>query len=62
MPRLSVIVPVYRATYLREALASVAAQQHQPDEIIVIDDGSPDREAIDAAVEVCGDRVKVIRQ
>jgi glycosyltransferase involved in cell wall biosynthesis len=40
---LSVIVPVYNGErFLREALASIRAQDHQPMEIIVVDDASTD--------------------
>jgi glycosyltransferase involved in cell wall biosynthesis len=39
----SVIVPAFDAErYLRDAVASVIAQRHEPIEIIVIDDGSTD--------------------
>lgn len=42
-PRLSVIVPCFNASrYLAEALASIAAQERAPDEVLVIDDGSTD--------------------
>jgi glycosyltransferase involved in cell wall biosynthesis len=45
-PLVSVIVPVYNgAEFLREALASVVAQDYAPMEIIVIDDGSTDETA-----------------
>jgi glycosyltransferase involved in cell wall biosynthesis len=37
----AVVLTTYNdATYLREALSSVFAQEHQPDEVIVVDDGS----------------------
>lgn len=43
---ISVIIPVYNgAAYLAEALQSVAAQTHPPDEVIVVDDGSSDASA-----------------
>lgn len=42
-PRVSVIVPVFNAAaYLGEALASIAAQDYAPLEILVVDDGSSD--------------------
>jgi len=42
----SVIIPTYnRAGLLAEALASILAQQHDPVEAIVVDDGSGDRTA-----------------
>lgn len=40
-PRVSVIVPAYRAIHLEEALASVRAQTLDAYEIILVDDGSP---------------------
>ena len=40
----SVIVPVYKAEkYLRRCLDSIAAQTYKDFEVILIDDGSPDR-------------------
>lgn len=60
--RVAVIIPVYRATFLAEALASVFAQTVRPDEVIVVDDGSPDRAALSAVVELYGRRVRVLQQ
>ncbi len=43
---ISVIIPVYNCEkYLEQALCSIQNQTIQPDEIIVIDDGSTDRSA-----------------
>jgi glycosyltransferase involved in cell wall biosynthesis len=57
-----VIVPVHTAAgrppYLDQALAAVLAQQPAPDEVIVVDDGSP--EPIALASE-CADRCRLIR-
>lgn len=59
-PLVSVIVPVYRGErFLDAALASVAAQTHQAVEVIVVDDGSPDRSA-EIAQRRSG--VRVLRQ
>ncbi|MGH9347491.1 MAG: glycosyltransferase family 2 protein, partial [Vicinamibacterales bacterium] len=60
--RVGVIVPVYRAAFLGEALESVFAQSHPADEVVVIDDGSPDRELLNRAVARFADRVTLIRQ
>ncbi len=43
---IAVVIPVYnRAAYVAQTLASVAAQTRQPDELIVVDDGSTDETA-----------------
>lgn len=61
---MSIIVPVYRVEkYLPRCMASLLAQSHQNLEIILVDDGSPDRSG-----EMCDeyaaedDRVRVIHQ
>jgi glycosyltransferase involved in cell wall biosynthesis len=43
VPTVSVVIPVYRARHLRAAIESVRAQTFREYEIIVVDDGSPDR-------------------
>lgn len=46
-PLISVIIPVWNgAQFLRDAIASIMAQNHTPLEIIVIDDGSTDETAV----------------
>jgi glycosyltransferase involved in cell wall biosynthesis len=43
MPRISVIIPVYKAeNYLAECIDSVLAQTFSDFELILVDDGSPD--------------------
>ena len=40
---ISVVVPAYNAaSTLRQTLASVAGQTRQPDEVIIVNDGSTD--------------------
>jgi glycosyltransferase involved in cell wall biosynthesis len=60
--RVAAVIPVFRAGFLADALRSVMRQTRPPDEVIVVDDGSPDREAIAAAVASFGNRVRLIEQ
>lgn len=54
VPEVSVIIPVYRVEdYLDECLASVLAQTHERLDVILIDDGSPDK-----AGSMCDDWAK----
>ena len=62
MKQVSVILPVYRVEkYISAAIKSVLAQTYQNWELLIIDDGSPDR-----SVEVCQQfndpRIKIIHQ
>lgn len=53
-PKISVIVPVYKAeTYLHRCVDSLLAQTFQDYEILLIDDGSPDRSG-----EICDEYAK----
>src|SRR5580658_2810694 len=42
-PRIGVVIPYFQrdAGLLRRALTSVAAQEHSPVQVVVVDDGSP---------------------
>ena len=42
----AVVIPVFRAPYLEETLESVFSQTHPADDVILVDDGSPDREVL----------------
>jgi cellulose synthase/poly-beta-1,6-N-acetylglucosamine synthase-like glycosyltransferase len=60
-PTVSVIIPAYRAAgVIGRAVDSLLAQTRPPDEILIIDDGSPDDVA--AALEPYGQRVRLLRQ
>ena len=54
LPLISVIVPVYKVEkYLNQCIESVLAQTYQNLEIILVDDGSPDRSG-----EICEEYAK----
>jgi len=60
-PTVSTIIPAYRAqATIRRAVDSVLRQTLVPEEVLVVDDGSPDD--LVAALESYGDRVTLIRQ
>lgn len=61
-PAVSVVIPFYRARYLRAAIASVRAQTFSDYEIIVVDDGSPDRADVEAHLLSEGPRLRYLRQ
>ncbi|WP_370865113.1 glycosyltransferase family 2 protein [Nocardioides agariphilus] len=62
LPRVSVVVPAYGVEdYLAESLDSVLAQQGVDLEVVVVDDGSPDRSGeIADAYAARDDRVRVL--
>jgi glycosyltransferase involved in cell wall biosynthesis len=60
--RVAVIIPVYAAAFLDEALASVLGQVRPADQVIVIDDGSPDSAVVHEAVSRWPGRVTLLRQ
>ena len=59
---IAVVIPVYRAQYLAECLASVFAQTRPPDEVVVVDDGSPDGNLLDRVTAPYAGRLQLIRQ
>lgn len=60
--RVAVVIPVYAAAFLGEALESVLIQTRPADDVIVIDDGSPDQGGLERALAPWTDRVTLIRQ
>jgi GT2 family glycosyltransferase len=63
MPKVSVIIPVFRqAHYLATSLGSLLAQTHADWEAIIVDDGSPDDVATAAAPYISDERFRLIRQ
>jgi len=63
MPRVSVVIPAYNcAELIGETLDSVLAQTFENYEIILVNDGSPDTEELEAALENYYDRIIYIRQ
>jgi glycosyltransferase involved in cell wall biosynthesis len=62
MPTVSVIIPVYNVeNYIRETIESVLDQNYQDFEILVVDDGSPDR-SIEIVQQFADPRIKILRQ
>lgn len=62
-PAVSVIIPAYNvAPFIVEALDSVMAQTFTDFETIVINDGSPDTEELERALEPYRDRIVYIKQ
>jgi glycosyltransferase involved in cell wall biosynthesis len=60
-PTVSAVLAAYASEdWIGEALDSIVGQTSPPDEIVVVDDGSPDRTA--EIIESYGDRVRLIRQ
>jgi glycosyltransferase involved in cell wall biosynthesis len=60
-PLVSTIIPAYRAARtIGRAVDSLLAQTRPPEEIVIVDDGSPDDLA--AAVRPYGDRVRLLRK
>jgi glycosyltransferase involved in cell wall biosynthesis len=62
-PSVSVIIPAYNvAKYIGETLESVFSQSFTDYEVIVINDGSPDTEALENELARFGDRVNYVKQ
>ncbi len=63
MACVSVVIPVFNAaTLLGNALRSVFAQTFRDFEVIVVDDGSEDRETLDQTLDAWAERVRFVRQ
>jgi glycosyltransferase involved in cell wall biosynthesis len=62
-PRISVVIPAYNsAEFIEETLASVIAQKFREYEIIVVNDGSPDTEQFEKAIQSRLEDIIYIRQ
>ncbi len=63
MPHVSVVIPVFNsARFIAAALRSVFAQTFTDFEVIVVDDGSEDRDALTDALSEFAGRIHYIRQ
>ena len=62
-PRVSVIIPAYRVTeFIADTLASVFDQTFTDYEVILVNDGCPDTEGLEAAIAPYRDRIRYIVQ
>ncbi len=62
-PEVSVVIPAYRvANYIGHALQSIVMQAPSSVEIIVVNDGSPDTEELERALEPYRERIVYIKQ
>jgi glycosyltransferase involved in cell wall biosynthesis len=62
-PLVSVIIPAYNvAAFIGETVRSATAQNYQPFEVIVIDDGSPDAPALRSALEPYAAQIILLEQ
>jgi len=62
-PLISVVIPAYQAAgRIRETLDSVFAQTYPNLEVVLVNDGSPDSEALEQAIRSYGERLVYIRQ
>jgi hypothetical protein len=62
-PLVSVIIPAYQAAgRIRETLDSVFEQTYPNFEVVLVNDGSPDMEALERAIRSYGERLIYIRQ
>lgn len=62
-PAVSVVIPAYNAAeYIGEALDSVFAQTFNDYEVIIVNDGSPDTDELERALEPYRERIRYIKQ
>jgi glycosyltransferase involved in cell wall biosynthesis len=63
LPKISIVIPAYNvAPYIGETLASVFAQTYTDFEVIVVNDGSPDTEEFERALQPYLKRISYLKQ
>src|SRR5438876_10325420 len=62
-PQVSIVIPAYNvAPYMNETLATVFAQTFDDFEVIVVNDGSPDTEEFERAIQPYRERIVYLQQ
>jgi len=62
-PRVSIVIPAFNvAPYISETLASVFAQSFSGFEVIIVNDGSPDTEEFERAIQPYRERIVYLKQ
>jgi len=63
LPKISIVIPAYNvAMYIGETLRSVFAQTCDDYEVILVNDGSPDTEDFERAIQPYRERINYLRQ
>jgi glycosyltransferase involved in cell wall biosynthesis len=63
VPKISIVIPAYNvAKYIGETLESVFAQTYEDYEVILVNDGSPDTEEFERAIQPYIERVRYLKQ
>jgi len=63
LPKISIVIPAYNvAAFISETLASVFAQTFTDFEVVIVNDGSPDTEEFERAIQPYRERICYLKQ